>query len=258
MGEFSAPRKALPTPQALPHRSVSWWLWAATGATRRRDLRAPIMAAVAFAATMTVGLLLDGVRENADLAAYDPAVAAAFDDARRPWLTAFAQAATFLGSAPWLVALVIVALIAVGVIRHDWRSALAIASAMASATLLTVVLKTVVGRPRPPAGTMLGTVDLSPAFPSGHTLNATVFYGLVGLIAIRRPGRWALTYVIAAWLTLIGVIGLSRVYLGYHWMTDVMAGWLTGVAVLAVTIAVSTSLSPIRDESAPTAPAAGQ
>jgi undecaprenyl-diphosphatase len=77
------------------------------------------------------------------------------------------------------------------------------------------------------------------SFPSGHALNATLAAGVLLLVLLpytrdRRPLRWALW---AAALLIAVVTGLSRIALGVHWTSDVLAGWLLGVAVVAATSA---------------------
>ena len=75
------------------------------------------------------------------------------------------------------------------------------------------------------------------SFPSGHTLNATVIAGIVCYLLLhwfRTRGVRTLAIVIAALYAL--TMGLSRVYLGHHWLTDVIAGWLIGIGWVAVVI----------------------
>lgn len=213
---------------------------------RVRNLKSlvPVGSGVAVVAALVVAALVDGVREKADLSAYDPGVTATLIDARRPWLTVLAEAATFLGSTVWLVIFVVLAVVWLAAARRDVKSAVTMASGTAAAAILTVVLKQTVARPRPPASSLLGAVDLSPAFPSGHTLNAAVVYGLAALLVARSAGRRRAGAAIAGWLTLSTAVGLSRVYLGYHWMTDVLAGWVVGLGVLATVITVMWAMGP--------------
>ena len=88
---------------------------------------------------------------------------------------------------------------------------------------------------------MLGAFDSGYSFPSGHTAFSTVFFGLVVGLLLR--GAWSAArrwLVVSAWVVVSGAIGASRLYLGYHWLTDVLAGWTLAVGVLAATaVAVS-------------------
>lgn len=196
---------------------------------------------VTVAATFAVLELADGARERGDLAAHDPAVTRAVVEERTPLLTGFADAATLLGGTVSIGALTVGVLAWLLWRRRAPRTALLVASTMATSVVLTVVLKHVIGRARPPATTLLGPVDGSFAFPSGHTLNSTVFFGLVAGLALAQTrsvkGR---ALVVATWAAASLCVGLSRVYLGYHWLTDVMAGWSVGIGVLGLVTVVVT------------------
>lgn len=98
--------------------------------------------------------------------------------------------------------------------------------------LIRLGINRTIARPRPPAG--LHLVNASGyAFPSGHTTNATMGYTLLAvLLTMSFPrGRWG--FVTAAVLLAIGV-GLSRIYLSVHWVTDVAGGWLLGLSWLTL------------------------
>ncbi|SCE73183.1 undecaprenyl-diphosphatase [Micromonospora viridifaciens] len=123
-------------------------------------------------------------------------------------------------------------------LRRSPRPALWAVTTMAVGGLLGALLKLLVGRHRPelldPVARASGL-----AFPSGHALNATLAAGVLLLVFLpfahdRRPLRWALW----AGAVLIAVVtGLSRIALGVHWTSDVVGGWLLGLAVLAATTA---------------------
>lgn len=197
----------------------------------------PVAAIILGAATAAV--LVDGVRESADLSLYDPAVSTAVIAERSTALTWAAQVCTFAGSTLALVPLTAFLLLTLA-LRGRWRAMAAVAMGMSLSLGLTVVLKTTVGRLRPAAVDVLGTVDTGYAFPSGHTLNATVFYGLLaGLLILRVRGVRARVGIVAGWLVLALAVGYSRIYLGYHWLTDVMAGWSLGIAVLGSVVLAS-------------------
>ncbi|WP_328890490.1 phosphatase PAP2 family protein [Streptomyces sp. NBC_00316] len=105
------------------------------------------------------------------------------------------------------------------------------------ATLLQQGLKAAVGRKRPQWPDPVDSAHYA-AFPSGHAMTAAVTCGLLLWLlhrhgAGRRVWRAAL---VAAWVSVIGV-GLTRLYLGVHWMTDVLGGWLLGAAVATFSVA---------------------
>jgi membrane-associated phospholipid phosphatase len=186
-------------------------------------------------------MLADGAEENAGLSAVDPVVTADVVGARTAGVTRLAEAFTFSGSVSSLLPLTL-ALLALLLFRRRWGAATAVATGMTISIGLTEVLKNVIGRARPAAYDVLGAVNHTYAFPSGHTLKGTVFFGLVGgLLLMHCRSAWSRAVVLTATVGMALGIGLSRVYLGYHWLTDVMAGWSLGIAVLG-TIALGAIL----------------
>jgi len=120
-----------------------------------------------------------------------------------------------------------------------WHGALFLAGLLVSGIALSETIKHGVGRLRPQVVKHLDQV-VSPSFPSGHALNSTLFLLAVALLVGRLPrargARWIL-YSVAAGLSL--AIGLSRIALGVHYPTDVLAGWLIGAAWLGLGLAVA-------------------
>ena len=122
--------------------------------------------------------------------------------------------------------------------RRARRLALWAVTTMAVGGALGALLKLLVGRDRPdlldPVARAAGF-----SFPSGHALNAALAPGVLLLVFLPfgrdRPGGRAALWTVAVMLTV--VTGLSRVALGVHWASDVLGGWLLGVAVLAATTA---------------------
>jgi undecaprenyl-diphosphatase len=181
------------------------------------------------------GVLADGAVEHGDLAAHDPAVTNWLVHARTPVLTGAAQVVTTIGSEPAIGLLTLLALVWLVVARRDRAGAVLLATSMAAAALLTVGLKHLIGRHRPPAADVLGPLDSGYAFPSGHTLFSTVFFGVVaGLLLTRLEGRRTRLLVVAGWAGVSAAVGASRVYLGYHWLTDVLASWTLAAAILTL------------------------
>jgi len=121
-----------------------------------------------------------------------------------------------------------------------WRSRtplILMIMAVAGSLLITLVGKAVVGRNRPPLADAVPPYESSPSFPSGHALNSTVIAGMVAYLLLRRwSSILARVLTVAVALAWAISIGLSRVFLGHHWLTDVMFGWLVGLAWLSVMI----------------------
>ena len=108
------------------------------------------------------------------------------------------------------------------------RMAFFVVGSIASGLLLSTTLKTAVNRPRPDIVPHLVTVSTS-SFPSGHSMMSALTYLTLGALLARSQERKrlkAFAMVAAAMLALL--VGLSRVYLGVHWPTDVLAGWTAG------------------------------
>ncbi|MGB3415857.1 MAG: phosphatase PAP2 family protein [Mesorhizobium sp.] len=110
------------------------------------------------------------------------------------------------------------------------RAALFVLIVLGGGQLLLSLLKLAVDRPRPEIVSHLAEV-LTLSFPSGHAMGAAVAYGTLAALACRfAPGRASriCLWVVAVLATLL--VGISRVYLGVHWPSDVLAGWCAGAA----------------------------
>jgi membrane-associated phospholipid phosphatase len=109
--------------------------------------------------------------------------------------------------------------------------------------LLNVLLKYVFHRARPSFDDPLLTLATY-SFPSGHTANAALLYGLAGCwLWQRHRGAWARAAVVALWCVMVALVGFSRMYLGVHYLSDVLAAATEGAAWLAVCI---TAISTLR------------
>jgi undecaprenyl-diphosphatase len=145
------------------------------------------------------------------------------------WLEELIRDFTALGGYGVLVFLV---LAAVGflVLQRQLNAALFLVLAIGGGQLLTSLLKLGFDRPRPdlvPHGTLVQTAS----FPSGHAMMAAVTYLTLGAILARaQPQRRLKIYLIALAILITMAVGFSRVYLGVHWPTDVLAGWALGAA----------------------------
>ena len=138
-----------------------------------------------------------------------------------------------------------VAVVLVLLVQRRPRTALVCAIAFLAATALTDLAKVTLGRERPPGAELLGVGGFS--FPSGHALNSMVTYGLIALLVWRSGLPARVRWLIAAGLVAVPLaVGLSRVTLGVHYPSDVLAGWLAGLVIVSV-VAVVTDPDPDRD-----------
>ena len=109
--------------------------------------------------------------------------------------------------------------------------------AVAGSLTFTNVGKAIVGRPRPPLGDAVPPYEHAFSFPSGHTLNSTVIAGMVAyLVARRLNSRLGIVLCVVLAVFWSAAMGFSRVFLGHHWLTDVIFAWLLGLAWLALLI----------------------
>lgn len=154
-------------------------------------------------------------------------------DHRSPGLTMVMDGVSTAGST---AVLAIVAVVVSGWLawRRRWPEAVLVGLTTAGAGLLVPLLKNLVDRPRPPVTDRL-MVETSWSYPSGHSLGATAVVGALTLVAVVSVSRWFVRVaLVACGVLLIAVIGFSRIYLGVHWPSDVLAGWLVGGLWLAV------------------------
>ncbi|WP_176522947.1 phosphatase PAP2 family protein [Blastococcus aggregatus] len=155
---------------------------------------------------------------------------------RLPWLTPIALRFTDLAGTTILPVLVGAAVTVLAAVRRI-RAAAALTVALVGSAVVVFGMKLLVARPRPPVSLMAGPVEQSFSFPSGHTTTATAVLIVGAALIARAAHRPAVR--IAAWSAAVaGVAGVaaSRVYLGYHWLTDVIAATLLGAAVAAMTL----------------------
>jgi len=159
------------------------------------------------------------------------------------WLTDFARAFTHLGSFAVVGTLAFVAA-ALLIARRRWAEFGVLLAGMVLIKLGVLGLKDMVDRPRPEGG-LVGTSGSS--FPSGHAAYSTLYVWLAVTIVMRlRPGMARGAAVVAAGIVLTALVGLSRVYLGVHYLSDVSGGWALGAAAFALAAAVALVISTVR------------
>jgi undecaprenyl-diphosphatase len=179
----------------------------------------------------------------------DHRVADWFHAQATPQLTVAMRAISWLGCVPALT-LFSSALAVFFVMRRGWYRLVALVLTMAGGGLLNVLLKHFFHRQRPVFENPLVTISTF-GFPSGHAMGATLLYGLLALIALRFVRRmWARAVIVAGAILLVALIGLTRIYLGAHFLTDVLAAVAIGSAWLAFAWATAETFRKRRRQSA--------
>ena len=159
-------------------------------------------------------------------------------DHRTGFVTEVMVNASRFGSTPTLV-VIVVAVAALLAWKGRKADSLLVLGGSAGALALGPVLKVLVERPRPALSDHIVFVH-SWSYPSGHSLNSMAVLGLLTVLAIReRPGAPRRTLLALLGAFLVVMVGFSRVYLGVHWPSDVLAGWLIGVLWLTVCFAAA-------------------
>lgn len=195
----------------------------------------PVIGLAAAAALLAAfGLLADEVVEG-DTLRFDNAILMLFRDPTAPavplgpgWLFEAARDITALGSFS-VLGIIVAGIVLQLLLTGAKRTALFVLIAVIGGTVISTGLKALFDRPRPD---LTGAVEVFTAsFPSGHATVSAVVYLTIGAILAQRDPRVSVRiFYIAVAALLTFIIGCSRVYLGVHFPTDVLAGWSLGTA----------------------------
>ena len=169
---------------------------------------------------------------------FDLKVAFALRGEDNPAFAAVMTAVSFLGDG-WMPVLLVFAVAAVCAYKKRWIEAAFVVATLSSG-ILAGVLKMLVGRSRPPSFTM-NPSDIFQSFnqyayPSGHVLFFVVFFGFVAYLAWKFLAGWRRWIAISVCALLIVLIGPSRIYLGEHWVSDVIGSYIIGTFWLIILI----------------------
>jgi undecaprenyl-diphosphatase len=213
-----------------------WWHSARAKLTRleRREI-SWLLVGFGACALLLLFLKLAGSVMEGDTLAFDTRILRAFRKADNPavpigpaWIESTLVDLTALGG-PTVLGLVVVAVLGFLVLQARYRSAFAILLTAASGELLNSVMKRLFMRPRPEVVPHLRVV-FETSFPSGHAMNSAIIYLSLGAMLMRiAQGRLTKMYCLTLAILLTFLVGVSRVYLGVHYPTDVLAGWTVGL-----------------------------
>jgi membrane-associated phospholipid phosphatase len=179
----------------------------------------------------------DNVVDDVGLANLDKPTLAFAEQLRSPGLDFAVTAFTNIGGGIGMPILATILTAWLTFLSRTWRALILVGGAAAFSVTATALGKKLVGRTRPDHADAVPPYETSPSFPSGHTLNSTVVIGVVVYLACLQVKRTiARVTLITAGVIFVVAMGLSRVYLGHHWMTDVIAAWLLGLAWVGIVI----------------------
>lgn len=198
-----------------------------------------VVAGIVVAGLLTAlsAQIYDSVTDRDGVAGLDRPILNQMIAWRSPGLNDAVTAYTDLGST---AVMPFVAVVAAGLLSWWWRTwtpALLMAIAAGGSLAMTVLGKQSIDRARPVRSLAVPPFESSPSFPSGHTLNTWVILLLIAyMVSLRLHGWWPRVATIVTAVLLGLAMAASRVYLGHHWLTDVLVGMTLGSAWLIVVI----------------------
>jgi membrane protein DedA with SNARE-associated domain/membrane-associated phospholipid phosphatase len=227
---------------------TSAWLAERVDTTTPRGFLLSLVVSLGVFSAWVFGAMAQDVVAHEEAVRYDPGILRFTVSHRESWLTGVMKAASLLGSNLVLVPVVLGTGAWLVVTRRAWRPAIAAASSLFGANVLYQATKVWVGRPRPPVGFHLVRVS-GYAFPSGHATQAVA--GWVAVAVVLASGRSLRTRVLVGVVVaiLVLLIGVSRIYLGVHWFTDVVGGFALGGTWLCLVGTVMLWFAPRPDRS---------
>jgi undecaprenyl-diphosphatase len=192
-----------------------------------------LLVGIAACLLLLVFLALAGEVAEGDTQAFDVKVVKALRspvDPSRPigpaWLEVSLVDVSALGG-PTVLGLMLAAVVGFLLLQTRYRTALFVTMTTAGGELVSYILKQTFNRPRPSVIPNLRI--MSPSFPSGHAMESAIVYLTLGAVLMRvAERRLTKLYCLGIATLLTTLIGISRVYLGVHYPTDVVAGWIVG------------------------------
>jgi len=193
-------------------------------------VRGLLVPALSLGALGVFAKIAEDVQEH-ETSSFDRAVSLGLHRLDSPVMDVAMRAFTFLGSLPFLSA-VVVGVAIWRVRRKDKLGAIMLVGVTLVTELLNLALKEAFQRSRPSLFEEVATLH-SYSFPSGHSMAAAAVYGAVAVLVARACPPWERLALTSATAVVV-LIGVSRIFLGVHWVTDVLAGWAGGAFVVLV------------------------
>ncbi len=207
-----------------------------------------VIRACVFALSIAVFFVMLFLVESGKAAAFDDAVRFFFYDMRSGALTSAAKAITYLGNWQSVTVLCIILLI---IKPTRVKYGVPVSAGAIFVTVLNKIIKNLVLRERPDQIYHL-IKQGGYSFSSGHSITSMFVFGiLIYLVRVNMQNRTAANVLTVILAVPMVCIGLSRIYLGVHYPTDVLAGWALGVAVMMIVIEISDRISRRSHDSSP-------
>ena len=150
---------------------------------------------------------------------------------RSEWFTKALIFFTYLGNWQVIAGLAVIAIVILGFLRKK-KEMIFLITILISGVIIRTLAKLLFHRQRPDASFSL-ILENGYAFPSGHAVMSVIFYGAIAYFIYKLCKRtWQKLILLFTFFIFIFLIGFSRIYLGAHWASDVVAGWLIGFSIL--------------------------
>ncbi len=202
---------------------------------KRKEI-APLVMLLAAAGLIVIFAKITEEMLDGDLHSFDRSVLLALRRAGDPsqplgplWLKVAARDVTSLGS-PAVLTLITVAALGFLALVRQWTASLFVLFSICGGSAVSFALKDLIQRPRPDLVAAVAQTQTY-SFPSGHAFLSAVTFLTLGALLARVQGRAEVKiYFLSLAIVITVLVGISRVYLGVHWPTDVLAGWCAGAA----------------------------
>ncbi len=182
-----------------------------------------------FICSIIIIAILEDIYEKEQLQIDQEIYRAVVLNLRTEWLTAIMKIITNIGGA---YVLIIISILTIIFIKNK-KTGIAITSNLLIVTVLNILLKNIIERPRPEGYRLIEESGYS--FPSGHSMVSMAFYGFIIFLIWKKFKNIKLKYIFAITLSiLIPLIGFSRIYLGVHYASDVLGGFAIAIIYLIV------------------------